>query len=348
MNQVALPDAFKNARPAQAFQNLDAQGDSLSAGIGSSYGVIHYKGKVWSLQYKGQTHVFTRPDDGSPINYIDVVVLRQAEVKSKSYYPKKEGSDFNPGDRPLCASLNGVTPDVGVPQQQAEACVLCPRNQWKTDARGKPSRECSDYKRLAVVLLPTQTARFFQGAPLMEPVFLRVPAASLQNLSTMGDNMGRQGFHFSSYVTRISFDPGEAHPKMVFVAHQPLTDAEAAAVLAMREDPQTLRIVAMDTERRAIAAPAPTGFIAPPANTGLAVQPAPQPIVQPQIIPPSAPVQAAVPQAQPVDTGFAGMKTINPAPVQAAPVATPQQAPAAIESDADLDAQVAALLPNLN
>ena len=59
----------------------------------------------------------------------------------------------------------------------------------------------------------------------------------------MGDTMGNKGFHYSSYVTRISFDPNEAHPKMVFRPIQGLTATEAPAILAMREDLQVGRIV---------------------------------------------------------------------------------------------------------
>ena len=82
------------AKPAAAFAAAlnSADPESLADGIGSSYGIIGYKGKVWSLRYRGEKHTFTRPDDNSPIGHIDVIILRQARVKSKSYYGKYDPS----------------------------------------------------------------------------------------------------------------------------------------------------------------------------------------------------------------------------------------------------------------
>ena len=246
-------EAFKSG-PATAFKQAP-QTESLADGIGQSYGVISYKGKVWSVRHRGMRHNIVRPDDGTPSSYLDVIILSAADHKSKSYY-----KDFDPNaeaQRPLCSSIDGLVPDLDVVAKQSETCALCPRNAWKLMPNGKKGRECTDYKRLAVLMLPNVSKALF-GEPVMEPIFLRVPPASLNALAQMGEQMDAQGYPYFSYITRISFDPNEAHPKMVFKALQPLTDAEAPVILQLRSDPQAGRIVNGD-----VALPAITHVTAP-------------------------------------------------------------------------------------
>lgn len=238
--------AFKDMTPDAAFAALNPAEESLADGIGAGYAVVGYKGKVWSLRHRGESHTFVRPDDGSPLAFLDVIILRSPAVKAKSYYP--EGSyaaEASSGKPPTCASIDGVTPDAGVLQQQAAACAICPRNEWKINAEGHKGRECSDYKRLAVLILPNLTQRLL-GAALMEPVFLRVPAASLSDLATFGKAMSDQGFHYSTFVTRIGFMADKSHPQMTFRALQKLTAAEAPVVMPMRNDAMALRITGED------------------------------------------------------------------------------------------------------
>jgi hypothetical protein len=234
-------DAFKDAVPAGAFAVLNPQAESLSDGIGTGYGVVTYKGKVWRLRHRGETYQFNRPDDGTPAPFLDVIVLRSPNYKSKSYYPKDSYVEGNDGDRPTCSALDGVTPDLDIANPQAQACAICPRNEFKLNAEGRKTRECADYKRLAVLIIPSMTARAM-GAALMEPVFLRIPPASLNDLATLGDAMAQKGFHYSTFVTRIGFNPDKPHPQMVFKALQPLKDGEGPLVLPMREDGLSYRI----------------------------------------------------------------------------------------------------------
>lgn len=374
--------AFQGGMDASFQAELDASSESLSDGIGGSYGIIKYKGKQWSLVYRGEQFYFRGADGyGSP--FIDVIILQQARIKSKSYFPNyEEGST----EAPLCASIDGVVPDVGVPQKQAEACALCPRNVWKNSPDGKKVRECQDYKRIAVLLLPNVSAGLL-GQPLLEPVFLRIPGASLQGLALMGDELLKKGVHFSSAVVRIDFDPTMAYPKMRFMAIQKLGPKEAPVVLGLRKDPLALRIIGEGEQRPQLAAPvatapAPqqqrvetglTGVIDVPAsaNTPPANQtPPPRPQAPPppatQVAPPPpapAPAQQAIPPqapspptpapapASPVDTGFGGVtQTTPPAPPpQAAPATTPAQTSdtgQATDADAALDARIAALMPS--
>lgn len=233
--------AFKGIAPAAAFAGLDPHSESLADGIGSSYGIIGYKGKVWSLRLRGETYNFVRPDDGSPAAFLDVIILRQLPVKSKSFYPPGSYQDGQIGTRPVCAALDGVAPDADIAKPESTACAICPRNVFKINTDGRKTRDCSDYKRLSVLILPKLTKDLL-GAALMEPVFLRVPAASLNDLALLGEGMSAQGFHYSSYITRIGFNPERPHPQMTFRALQGLGDKEATLVLPLREDPTAYRI----------------------------------------------------------------------------------------------------------
>lgn len=361
---------FAGSKAAAAFAGLNPESESLSEGIGSSYGIIGYKGKTWSLRYRGENYVFTRVDDGSPQAYIDVIILRSAKQKSKSYYA---GYDENSseGKRPICSSLDGIKPDLDVQQKQSDTCALCPKNVWKQDpTTGRKSRDCTDYKRVAVLVIPSLTRGFFNGVPLIEPVFLRVPPASLQDIATFGDTMSAQGYHFSTFITRISFDPSVAHPKFLFRAIQLLTDQEAPVVLEQRESEVAKRItgeVVNPQQMAAVTAPAPvqTQQLAPAQNIGLVqtpqpvAQPAPAPAAVAQPAPVQQPPQPAprVEPAGPISTGFLEL-TANPEPAVTAHgngaangngavggIQTPADVGQVVQSDADLDARIANLLP---
>lgn len=360
--------AFKGMVPSKAFAGLDPHAESLADGIGSSYGIVGYKGKVWSLRLRGETYTFTRPDDGSPAAFLDVIVLRAPPYKSKSFYPPNSYQDGQIGTRPLCSALDGETPDADIPNPQSNSCAVCPRNVFKLSPDGRKTRDCSDYKRLAVLLLPSVSAALL-GAALMEPVFLRVPAASLNDLALLGEGMQAQGFHFSTFVTRIGFNPEKPHPQMTFRALQGLTDAEAPTVLGLREDPTATRITGEEEVKRPRLAPVAVAQVAPVAAAPVAAAPVAAPVAAPQ---PAPVVAAAAPQPATVNTGFgttpAVTATVNAAPakaeasvvdtgfgVAAAQAPTPTvTAPAvntvsdtgpAEDADLDLDARVAALLP---
>ena len=315
-----LPAAFQNKSVASAFKPY-TEGDkreSLSDGIGSSYGTLHYKGKTWSLNYRGGNKIITRPDDGTAASYVDVIILRQARVKSKSYYEAWD-PNASEGKRPICASLDGQRPDLDVQKPQATVCALCPRNEWKKNAEGRNGKDCADYKRLAVLLMPNVTKQLL-GHPLTEPVFLRVPPASLTDLGAFGDMMDARGFPYFAFVTRISFDPNLPHPKMVFTEHQPLTDAEAPAILRLREEVLAKRITGEEAaggQRPLLLNPQPAATAAPATATTIAsvaqpATPAPQPTT-----PAPTPVTATVVEAGPNPSVLEGLAAMAGAQTQA-------------------------------
>ena len=370
-------EAFKAQRTADPDLPMD---ESLAGGIGTSYGIVGYKGKMWSLRYRGETHLFKNPK-GELAPAIYVAILHAAPGKSKSYFPNYED---NASDPPLCSSLDGIVPDEGVEQQQAEACAVCPRNVLKTQPNGRRGKECQDYKRLAVMLMPNATAPMF-GEPLLEPVFLRVPPASLNSLAMLEQRMGPKGlgYHYSAYLTKISFVQVDAkgqpmaYPQMEFYAVRPFTPEEMVPIKDMRKNPQCQRITGEGGGQRALTGPTNSSvnlaaFTKPAPKQLEAIPNQPSPAATGPLIVPSATIVS-----DDAETGLGltsakqpGAQTVSPSEtptwvrdVQGAPEGTSQPiavpvketAPAHMtttaadtgepeESDAELDARIAGVI----
>lgn len=351
---------FKEGPRSGAFAWADPNEESLSDGIGASYGVIGYRGGRWTLKYRGQKYMITRPD-GTPEPWLHCIIIGQARQKSKSFYEKYEdGSD----DPPICSSFDGITPDVAEPV--APTCAVCPKNVlYINPETGKRTTDCKDHKRLAVLLLPAITQKLF-GEPLLEPVFLRVPAASLQNLSLMGDQAKAMGHAFYTYVTRISFDPNVPYPKMVFEAIQLLQQEQEPLIKELRTSSQTDRIITGGgLARPALNAPAqraalPTGGV---VDTGFGTAAAPttarmgppmieakaNPVQETVAMPPSNP---PLPQGRAAPMGVdlggfggSGTTTQGPTVVQAAPQNAVRDEGPAIPATKAMNDKLAALMP---
>lgn len=376
--EIIIPDGFGG--PAQAFidAGLNSETDNLAEGIGQSYGVINYKGQNWSLRYRGQRYQIVRPDDGTRSTFLDVIILEAATAKSKSYYAKWDPNQSE-GERPVCSSIDGITPDPdskGTPERPGPvctACAICPHNEWKMQPNGKNGRECQDYKRLAVLLMPNVT-EMIMGQKLLEPVFLRVPPASLNSLAILGETMRKRGYHSSTYVTRINFDPDKSWPEMVFRPLQGLTAEEAPSIIELRKHPLVDRIVHGDRRQNAGLAlpqePQPLGLSAPTPSRAPAPRtiPAAAPVLEMQasspgntfVLPatPHAPL-ASSPSNTTTERGFTGVTTASPlvngnSGLSAAP-STPSPASQTAtdvgvteESDAALDAKIAEILAKKN
>lgn len=212
--------------------------DDLSSGIQSSFGLIGYKGKVWSIRYRGDDTPLMRDDGDGPRGSIEVVILKASPNISKIWYEQGyvEGSSAAPD----CFSNNGIAPEPTSAKRQSDSCALCPHNQWgsRITPAGKQGKACADSKRLAVVPLGDLNNEMFGG-----PMLLRVPAASLQDLAMYGQKMNQMGYPYYSIGTKISFDAAESYPKFVFSGLRPLNDAEADIVLSERDGHTVSRIL---------------------------------------------------------------------------------------------------------
>lgn len=236
-NQViSLPKGF--GKVANVFAAEKAKNEELGQGVAASYGVIGYRGKVWSTKYQGVETPLMREDGDGPRGSIEVVLVKAAAAISKIFY--KNGYQDGANAAPDCWSADGVKPDASVQNKVSSTCANCPMNAWGsrvTDA-GKPGKACADSRRMAVAPLNDIKNEAFGG-----PMLLRVPAASLKDLKAYGDLLDQYGFPYYAVATRISFDPQEAYPKMVFSAMRPLAEEEALIVKELRGDKRVATVV---------------------------------------------------------------------------------------------------------
>lgn len=212
--------------------------DELGAGIASSYGVIGYRGKSWSVKYQGKETVMMRPDGDGPRNSIEVVLVKASSAISKIFY--KGGYVEGSSSPPDCWSSNGISPDSGAQNKQSTTCASCPMNAWgsRVTEAGKQGKACSDSRRVAIVPAEDLDNEMFGG-----PMLLRVPAASLKDLKAYGEYLNSLGAPYYGAVTKISFDPKEAYPKFVFSVVRALTDEEAHRVIELQSDKRVSQVL---------------------------------------------------------------------------------------------------------
>lgn len=311
MSQLTRTTAFGAvSKVAQDYARQVGGDDDLSAGVSAGFGVVSYRGKVWRIKHRGEERDVMRPDGDGPANSLEFVIVKAAPVISKIFY--EEGYQEGSSAPPDCWSTDGIRPDPASPKKQCQTCAGCPQNAWgsKVTPAGKAGKACADSKRLAVVPLGD-----IQNEAMGGPLLLRVPAASLQDLASYGKKMQGLGYPYFAIGTRIAFDTKEAYPKFVFSAIRTLSDDEAAAVIAWREDPQVARILneaveAVHAEPEGSKADAiASAFEQPPVQ-------APAPAPQPAAPKAAAPKPAAKSNGTPLPTAKA-----PPAAAKAAPPA---------------------------
>ena len=244
--ELTLPAGFGPA-PA-VFAGETGVNSELGQGVGSSYAVVGYRGKVWSLKYQGTETQMMRDDGDGPRHSIEVVLVKASPAISKIFY--KGGWVDGSNAAPDCWSGNGVTPDASVMHKVNPTCADCPMNAYgsRVTEAGKQAKACADSRRMAVVPIADMDNEAYGG-----PLLLRVPAASLKDLKAYGDLLDSYSFPYYAAVTRIAFDMKESFPKFVFSAVRPLTEAEAMKIKELRDDKRVATVLA----ERADAAVAP-------------------------------------------------------------------------------------------
>lgn len=248
--EIALPASF--GAVSSVFAGTAASNDELGQGVSSSYGVMGYKGKVWSTRYQGQETALMREDGDGPRNSIEVVLVKASPAVSKIFY--KGGYVEGSNSAPDCWSADGVKPDGSVQAKVHATCATCadcPMNAWgsRVTEAGKQGKACADSRRVAIVPLEDIDNELFGG-----PMLLRIPAASLKDLKAYGDLLNSYQYPYYAVATRIAFDPKEAFPKFVFTAIRPLNDVEARKILALRDDKRVSTVLSETTDMRAAPA----------------------------------------------------------------------------------------------
>jgi len=204
----------------------DELNDDLSAGIKGSFGIISIRGGTWKIKYGGDEEPVLN-EDGDPKPGLEVVLVKASPNISKIFYEDgySEGSD----SAPSCFSNDGITPDPESEAKQAISCAACPQNVWgsRITDNNKKAKACADSRRVAVAPAD-DIANEVMGGPML----LRIPAASLKDMSTFGKAVAAKGLPYCAIVTRLSFDPEAAYPKLRYKAVRALNEEEGAAVAA--------------------------------------------------------------------------------------------------------------------
>lgn len=320
--------------PSRVFGPPPAQNE-MAAGVGASFGLLTFRGKVWRIKYRGEEHALVLPPavpggpPAGPKPTCEVIIIKASPAISKVWY--QDGYSEGDRDAPDCMSTNGQTPDPASPAKQSTTCAACPMNVWgsKMMPSGKPGKACQDSKRLAIVPADDMANEMFGG-----PMLLRVPAASLQDMAAFSSMLQQHGYPYYGVVVSLSFDMQNAYPKLVFTAVRGLNDAEAQKVLELQSDHRVTRILseAVDAVRHeapapALPAPGQPAVVGGPAQPGLMQQAVPvQPVAQPAVVP-VMPTPAVVPQ--PATVVVAPPVVAQPAMVGApTPAADPLAIPA--------------------
>jgi hypothetical protein len=234
---VFNPQAGLPADLASVF-DADALSGDLSEGAGGGgFQVLSFRGSKWRVKSSGDEHPILN-QDGESAPSIEVVMLKANKGVSKIWYAKKyvEGD----AESPDCFSIDGEKPDSTSTNAQAASCAACPHNQWgsRITENGTKAKACQDNRRVAVQLMA--------NVPLEvedEPMLLRVPAASLNDLATFGKKMQEKGYPYNAIITRIGFDIDAAYPKLTFKPVRPITNEEAAMVAEKFNSDETHRIL---------------------------------------------------------------------------------------------------------
>jgi hypothetical protein len=235
--EITIPKNF--GQMSKVFAGAPVENE-LSQGIQSSFGVVKFRGKVWSITYRGNEFPVLRDDGDGAANSIEVVLVKASPVIGKTFY--KHGYQMGSNAAPDCYSNDGVAPDANVPDRQNPICKICKNNVFGSGPNGR-GKACADSKRVVVVPVDDMLNEAYGG-----PMLLRVPPASLQNMAAFGDKLKQVGYPPYAVATRISFDVKVTHPQLVFQAVRALNDDEAKFVLELRDDERVDRILAVPHE----------------------------------------------------------------------------------------------------
>lgn len=339
------------AHIANVFGNDFGGNDDLSSGVSAGFPIISYKGKVWHVN-TGGTSTLVANSEGEPRASLDLVIIKANPHISKVYY--QGGYTEGSNEKPTCFSHDGVVPDIGATERQAEKCGVCPHNAWgsRITENGAKGKACADSRRVAVS--PKED--------LENPMLLRIPAGSLKDLLGYADMLNRRRTPYQAVVTKIGFDHDVAHQKLTFKAMRFLSEEEVATVVQVMNSDVVAQIIGVNTSPM-LAAPAQVDELGPalahvtamakatPAAAApkAAPKPAPKPVAAPEEVEAvfaevAAEAEPAVRYAAEEDEP-APVRNVRPAPAPQ-PAAATAKAKASVllqEADQSLEAALAGL-----
>lgn len=271
-NMIPISQA-RNKGPGQMLDRLRS-GSALSSNfadnVADAFPRLSIKGKVFRVRVDGQEAIAKDPNTGYPLAALDVVLINGSKPLAKTYY--KDGYVEGDMKAPDCWSLDSIRPDPSVANKINPTCQDCPFNAFgsRITPDGKQAKECSDSRRIAVAM-PHELLDEMPHVYLM-----RVPQSSLKNLKNYTlDTLARNGYEPGGCISRMTFDPAVAYPKVQFEFVEPVTDEEFDAVIELASSPGvTAMLKAPDFDLAASAANAvktqvvePNKRQAPPVTT---------------------------------------------------------------------------------
>lgn len=219
MSNVVPMDAGQMPAHLQALAGTSLNTD-LSSGVSTGYATVSFKGKVWHVVQGDERTLVTDPRTGDPMQGLEVVILKANPHLSKIYYVQgyQEGSTAKPD----CYSNDSIAPAADAQSPQSKTCGACPHNAWgsRISEHGAKGKACSDSRRLAIA----------PADDLEHPMLLRIPAATLKELTHYAELLNRRRAPYTAVVTRIGFDHTVAHPKLTFKAVRWVTEDEAKVI----------------------------------------------------------------------------------------------------------------------
>jgi len=179
--------------------------------------------------------------DDSPVedNEISVVVL--AAVHENQYFTGR----YNPQVKqsPVCYAYSdpdaapedaedSMRPHPEAPDKQAEACKVCPMNEWGSAETGK-GKACKNVRRLALIL--EESLEDAESLEEAEVRMLKVPVTSVKNWSAYVRNklaaIGRPSY---GVVTKVKVVPDEKNQFKVLFSFERTVEFDAELYEAMK------------------------------------------------------------------------------------------------------------------
>lgn len=236
-NIIPFDSGAVPAHIRESFGGIESNNDLASGVVAGGYPVISYKGNRWHVVEGGNRTLITN-EDGDPRSSIEVVILKSNPNLSKIYY--EGGYEEGSTAKPTCYSNDGVGPTSDAAEPQANKCAVCPHNAWgsRITENGSKGKSCADLRRIAVA----------PSGDLSKPMLLRIPAASLKELSQYAEMLNRRKAPYSAVVTKIGFDPEVAYQKMKFRAVRWLDEAELETIQAAAKLDVVNRITGVEAD----------------------------------------------------------------------------------------------------
>lgn len=211
-------------------QEIAKQQAEATAGIRNmAFSKLGIKGGKFQIKLAGEeSQTLTDPsNDALPLRELPVVVAGWSNSIAKTFYIKKftggEGVDAEPD----CTSEDGIVPDEGVKNKQADACANCPKNVFgsKINEKGKKVKACDDSK--VIVVIPVD----YLGE--MPPLQYKMSAMAMKNWKAYVDELSANGLPLTWVKTILRFDLDVEYPLMTF-SFGGILDEEQIAVAEER------------------------------------------------------------------------------------------------------------------